>query len=158
MSGGRAKVEALEPRELLSAYYVATGGSNTNPGSLGLPFRTIQKAASVARAGDVVYVRAGTYRETITPARSGTASAPITFQPYRNEAVTVSGADVVSGWSKYKNSIYKATQSWNLGLGNNQVFLDGRMLIEARWPNTTLDLSHPATASIDAATVVTDPK
>ena len=153
---GRPQAEALEPRELLSAYYVSTGGSNANPGSLSLPFRTIQKAASVAKAGDVVYVRAGTYRETVKPARSGTASAPITFQPYKSEVVTVSGADVVAGWAKHKNSIYKARQSWDLDPGANQVFLDGKMMIEARWPNTTLDVSHPAKATMDAATVVTN--
>ena len=33
-------------------------------------------------------------------AHSGTASAPITFQPYQNEQVTITGLDVVnSGWS-----------------------------------------------------------
>src|SRR5438552_1700784 len=150
-------VESLEPRQLLSTWYVSTGGADANPGSLAAPFRSIQKAALVARPGDFVYVRAGTYRETVRPARSGSAAAPITFQPYHNEAVTISGADVVGGWKTYKNSIYAARQSWDLGLGANQVFVDGRMMIEARWPNTTLDVSHPAEATIDAATAVTDP-
>ena len=150
-------IEFLEPRELLSSYFVATGGSNTNPGTLAAPFRSIQKAASVARPGDMVYVRAGTYRETVRPMRSGTASAPITFQPYNNEVVTISGADVVSDWSRHTGSVYKTRQSWDLGLGNNQVFLDGKMMIEARWPNTTRDVSRPAKASMDTVTVVTDP-
>jgi hypothetical protein len=149
--------ESLEPRELLSAYYVATTGADASPGSLVAPFRSIQKAASSARPGDVVYVRAGTYRETVRPPRSGVAGAPITFQPYNNEPVTISGADVLSGWSNYKGSVYKARQSWDLGFGANQVFVDGRMMTEARWPNTTLDVSHPAMATIDAATAVTDP-
>ncbi|MBI2842077.1 MAG: hypothetical protein HYX78_01615, partial [Armatimonadetes bacterium] len=30
-----------------ATYYVATGGSDTNPGSMTQPFRTIQKAANV---------------------------------------------------------------------------------------------------------------
>ena len=149
----RAWVEALEARTLLSTFYVSTGGSNDNPGTLARPLRTIRHAASLAMPGDTVLVRAGTYRETVTPARSGTASAPITFKPYNNERVTVSGADVVTRWSAHSNSIYKAAQGWDLGFGKNQVFVDGRMMIEARWPNTTLDVSRPRKASADALRV-----
>ena len=72
--------ESLEPRVLLSSYYVSTSGSDGAPGSLGSPFRTIQQAANVAQPGDTVLVRAGTYRETVTPARSGTSGKPITYK------------------------------------------------------------------------------
>src|SRR4051812_40506233 len=34
-------VEALEGRELLSTYYVATNGTDDNPGTAAKPFRTI---------------------------------------------------------------------------------------------------------------------
>jgi len=91
-----------------NTYYVATTGSNSNSGTQSSPFQTIQKCASIASAGDTCLIRAGTYRETITPANSGTASAPITFAPYNGESVTVSGADPVSGWSSYQGSIYKS--------------------------------------------------
>src|SRR6185369_14951889 len=37
--------EALEGRQLLSTYYVATNGSDAAEGSVGSPFRTIQQAA-----------------------------------------------------------------------------------------------------------------
>jgi uncharacterized protein (TIGR03437 family) len=129
-------------------YYVAANGSDSNPGALDRPFQTIQKAAAVVVAGDAVYVRAGTYRETVTPARSGTQMAPITFQPYNGESVTISGADLIpeSSWTSSSGNIWQATVSWDLGEGNNQIFLDGKMMIEARWPNTTLDVSHPTVA------------
>lgn len=129
-------------------YYVATNGVDSNPGTLNQPFQTIQKAASIMVAGDAAYVRAGTYRETVTPARSGTQMAPITFQPYNGESVTISGADLIpaSAWSLSSGNIWQAPVSWDLGEGNNQVFLDGKMMIEARWPNTTLDISHPTVA------------
>src|SRR5688500_9014705 len=140
-------VEALEQRTLLSSYYVSTGGVDTNPGSLEQPLRTIQQAANRAQPGDTVFVRGGTYRETVKPARSGTSAARITFKPYNNESVTVSGADVVSGWSLHGGSVYKASQEWDLGLGKNQVFVDGQMMTEARWPNTTLDVSRPVKAT-----------
>ena len=45
-----------------SVYYVATSGSDANPGTLTQPWRTIQKAAATLQAGDAVYIRAGTYR------------------------------------------------------------------------------------------------
>lgn len=151
------RVEALEARDLLSTYYVATGGADGDPGTLAEPFRTIQHAAAVARPGDTVLVRAGTYRETVRPARSGTAAAPILFANYNGEQVTVSGANVISTWSRYNGSVYRASQSWDLGAGKNQVFVDGQMMIEARWPNTTLDVSNPRKANADNITVTSAP-
>ena len=150
-------VEALEPRNLLSTYYVSTQGADGNPGTLSAPFRTIQRGATAAEPGDTVVVRTGTYRESVRPSRSGTADAPITFQAYPGEEVTISGADVISGWSNHKNSVFQARQRWDLGFGKNQVFLDGRMMVEARWPNTTLDVSRPLKATMDAAVASTDP-
>jgi hypothetical protein len=131
-------------------YYVAKTGSDTNPGTLDQPFLTIQRAASVMVAGDTVYIRTGTYRETVRPANSGAPGAPITFQPYNGETVTISGADVIASnaWTVSSGSIYKTPLSFDLGDGANQVFLDGQMMIEAQWPNTTLDISHPLTAQV----------
>ena len=51
-------------------YYVATTGSDSNPGTMASPFATLQKGANVAVAGDTVYIRAGTYPIT-TPASAG---------------------------------------------------------------------------------------
>jgi parallel beta-helix repeat protein len=141
--------EQLESRVLLSTFYVATNGADSNAGSLAKPFRTIQRAANLAQPGDTVLVRGGTYRETVRPSRSGTGSSPIAFKAYGSEKVTVSGADVVSGWSKHSGSVYKAKQGWDMGTGENQVFVDGQMMIEARWPNTTLDVSRPVKATAD---------
>ena len=62
--------EELESRFLLSSFYVSTGGNDSNSGSLARPFRTIQRAANVAGSGDTVFVRGGTYRETVRPSRS----------------------------------------------------------------------------------------
>jgi fibronectin type 3 domain-containing protein/regulation of enolase protein 1 (concanavalin A-like superfamily) len=144
-------LEWLEGRLLMAAtYYVAPTGSDSNFGDLARPLRTIQEAANRAAPGDTVLVRAGVYREAVTVPRSGTASAPITFKPYNNEVVTVSGADPVTGWAKHSGSVYKANQDWDLGEGNNQVFVDGQMMIEARWPNTTLDVSKPKRDTVDA--------
>lgn len=133
-------------------YYVAPTGVDSNWGDFDRPLQTIQEAANRAQPGDTVVIRGGVYRETITVPRSGTAAEPIAFRPYQNESVTVSGADVLTGWSNRSGSVYQATQPWDLGLGKNQVFVNGRMMIEARWPNTTLDVSRPKRDSVDAIT------
>jgi len=41
--------------------YVATTGSDTNPGTLAAPWKTVQKAANTALPGQTVCVRGGVY-------------------------------------------------------------------------------------------------
>ena len=127
-----------------ASFYVSTNGVDSNPGTLTQPLRTIQDAANRAQPGDTIFIRGGTYRETVVPARSGSDNAPITFTPYENESVLISGADIVAAenWTQVSNSIYQASVTCVLNDGN-QVFMDGQMMIEARFPNTTLDVSHP---------------
>jgi len=139
-------IEALEQRTLLSStWFVATNGSDSNPGTLGAPFKTIQHAATIANTGDVVDIRGGTYHETVTPSHNG-----VTFQNYNNEAVTISGADPITGWTKSSGNIYEANMPWDLGEGNNQIFDNGSMVNEARWPNTSTNLSYPTLASVQS--------
>src|SRR5438132_820853 len=87
----RAVVEALEDRELLSAWYVAATGAASNNGSLDQPFPTIQAAANIAQPGDTVFIMGGIYHETVIPHASGTSGAPITFQALAGQAVTIDG-------------------------------------------------------------------
>ncbi|WNR43971.1 right-handed parallel beta-helix repeat-containing protein [Paenibacillus roseipurpureus] len=135
-----------------TTYYVDLNGSDSNDGtSLSTPFQTIQKAASVASAGDTVNIRGGTYRETVTPANSGTSGNPITYQNYNGETAIVSGADLVTGWTLDSGSIYKAPMNWTLGAGN-QVFVNGTMIDEARWPNQTGTLLNPTVSIADSGT------
>jgi hypothetical protein len=142
-------IDALEPRQLLSTtFFVATNGSDTNAGTIGAPFLTIQHAASIAQPGDTVDIRGGTYHQTVTPASSGAPGAPITFQSYNGENVIIDGADPVTGWSNYSGSIYQANDPTDLGFGNNQVFVNGKAVNLATWPNIGLELSHPQLATV----------
>jgi hypothetical protein len=70
-----------------TTYYVAPTGSDTNAGTQSAPFATIQKAVAVVAAGDTIALRGGTYKldTTITIAKNGTASAPITLAAYQSE-------------------------------------------------------------------------
>lgn len=95
------------------------------------PFKTIQKAASTMLWGDTCYIRNGTYRETVIPVNSGT-----TYINYDGESPVISGCDLFApragcAWSQYNGSIYvcQTDQSFE------QLFVDGRMMNEARWPN-----------------------
>jgi hypothetical protein len=145
---------APKSAEAATSYYVATTGLDTNAGTLASPFKTVQKCASVAQAGDTCFIRGGTYRETVTPGNSGTSAAPVTFTAYADEEVTISGADIVSGgWSVHSGSTYKTSaMNWDLGLGLNQIFVDGVMMNDARWPNmpTNATPSYPVLARVDS--------
>ena len=61
-------------------YADARKGHDTNPGSLGAPWKTIQKAADTMQPGDTILVAGGNYPERIQVTRSGAAGYPITYQ------------------------------------------------------------------------------
>lgn len=86
-----------------ATYYVSPNGNDSNNGSLNGPWKTIQRAANAAAAGDTVYVRGGTYNETIKMTRSGASGAGqrIIFRNYPGElpVVDASGKSVVDGQS-----------------------------------------------------------
>ena len=51
----------LGPALSATTFYVATDGSDANPGSVSAPFRTLQRGANAALPGDTVVVRNGIY-------------------------------------------------------------------------------------------------
>lgn len=124
-------------------YYVATDGNDNNTGSITLPFLTIQKAATVMADGDVCYVRAGTYRETITPSNSGTEGNEITYSAYSNETVVVNGCEVVTGWQNHSGNIYKLSTPTDIGAGLNMLYADGVAMLDARTPNAPNGIMKP---------------
>jgi hypothetical protein len=81
-----------------NAYYVATDGRDSNPGTEQLPWRTIQKAADTLTAGKTVYIKEGTYNERIWVQHSGTARSFITFTAYPSHAVTIDGTGRQFDW------------------------------------------------------------
>jgi hypothetical protein len=77
-------------------YHVATTGSDSNAGSSATPFRTINKAAQVSVAGDVVVIHDGTYSESVLIKNSGVAGKPIVFQAANRGGVLLTGANQYS--------------------------------------------------------------
>ena len=45
-------------------YYVATTGNDSNPGTITQPWATWQKGFNSISAGDILYIRGGTYSPT----------------------------------------------------------------------------------------------
>jgi len=82
-------------------YWVSTTGDDRNDGrSAATAFRTIAKAASVVRPGDVVYIRGGVYREYLTADKwktSGQPGKPITIMGAPGETVIIDGSDRKNG-------------------------------------------------------------
>ncbi len=138
-------------------FYVSTQGRDTHSGTESKPFRTLARAVEKARAGDTVIVRAGIYRETLRLSHSGARSMPLTFVAAKNEKVIITGADLAGDWRPYKGSILQTKIPKELERGFNQVFLNGRMLHMARFPNeTSEDLHNQTFAEMNAgADVIT---
>ena len=63
----------------MTHHYVATTGSNNNPGTQAQPFATITYAATKCASGDTVHVAAGTYPNSVSTYTSGIAGAHITY-------------------------------------------------------------------------------
>ncbi|MEI6562948.1 MAG: DUF1565 domain-containing protein, partial [bacterium] len=119
-------------------YYVDGAAASGGDGSASAPYTTIQQAADVAQAGDTVFIKPGTYSESVKPKHSGTEGSPITFRNCPGEKrPTICGGDRVTGpWTKEGTNIYWASCNWGMGVpGRNQVVVDGDLMIEAREPN-----------------------
>jgi hypothetical protein len=160
-------VTASPAADAATSYYVAVDGDDAAPGTASRPFRTIQRCALVAQRGDTCNVTSGVYRETVRPARSGTASEPITYRAAPGALVAVTGADQLGGWrpvtpvdlsALVARDPTLASSEFAGGVGSGEVyaadvtlpaptgqqlFYDGAMMVEGQWPHAGPDLLNP---------------
>jgi hypothetical protein len=95
---------------MTSILHVATSGSDTADGSADRPFRTINRAAAVAQAGDTVVVHAGEYREWVKPRHGGLSDTRrIAYEAAAGERVVIKGSERVTGWEPAGGTVWKAT-------------------------------------------------
>ncbi len=92
-----------------NVYYVDKNNpkaSDRNPGTKQLPWKTIKKAASIAKPGDIVFIRKGVYDvgnseqwsvPAINPKHSGTFDKPIIFKAYPGDKVRIIGSPMPIG-------------------------------------------------------------
>ena len=114
-------------------YFVSLEGNDDNPGTLQKPWQHVQHAVTVLRPGDICTIREGRYsEEVVISGLQGTVDDPITFRSYPGENVVFDGTTpITTSWEKYKDSIYVTTIQNDIW----QLFVDGEMQINARWPN-----------------------
>jgi parallel beta-helix repeat protein len=80
-----------------TTYYVATSGNDSYPGTMAQPFRSIARGLSSLKLGDTLYIRAGTYGESINsnaqtiPTGTSWTDAPL-ISAYPGETVTLTGS------------------------------------------------------------------
>ena len=65
-----------------NALYVSPSGNDSNAGTASAPFKTVQKALDTVKAGQTIYLRAGTYTALNTFKSSGTEGNYITLRNY----------------------------------------------------------------------------
>jgi hypothetical protein len=111
------------------SYFVSPDGSDTAPGTMNAPFRTIERARGVVRtvnakmSDDIhVYLREGTYNITnaiaFGPQDSGTNGHRIFYEAYPKETPVLNGATKVTGWSASSGGVYQAQLSRSTKLRN----------------------------------------
>lgn len=89
-------------------YHVAATGNDQACGSKAEPFRTISKAARTARAGDIITVHEGVYREWVKPEHGGRSdSERIVYQAAPGEHVVIRGSETVEKWERCEGTVWK---------------------------------------------------
>ncbi len=165
--------QLIAPTNVYAQVTHEVDADGSTPGAL----LTIQAAADVAQAGDTIVIHAGTYRERVRPANSGTPSDPIVYRAHEQggvvDEVLILGTETVgpesSDWQDEGGGMFStplasdfyssampgtgiANQLYDGSVQNqaNQVFFDGNMLLVARWPNDLeRNLSYPKKAMLD---------
>ncbi|MEU8001933.1 ricin-type beta-trefoil lectin domain protein [Catellatospora sp. NPDC049111] len=105
-----------------ATYYVAPNGNDGNPGTIGSPLKTVQRARDLVRTintnmtGDIyVYLRGGTYPVSSTielgASDSGTNGYRVFYSAYNNETPVLDGGVQVTGWTQHSGNIWKAPLS-----------------------------------------------
>ena len=89
-------------------YYVDASSFRDGDGTESRPFKHIQDAAKLALPGDEVLVKPGIYREHVAPKNAGTKDKPIVYRSETPLGAVITGAELVSNWTKVKGSVWTA--------------------------------------------------
>ena len=124
-------------------FFVASSGSDRNPGTEALPFRTLHQAQYAVRKlnqsliGDVlVYVRGGLHALdaplVFSGEDSGTNGYHIVYQAYEGERPIISGGTPVTHWTVYDaaEGLYRAQLDSHME--TRQFYVNGERAIRAR--------------------------
>ena len=115
--------------------FVAPTGSNTNPGTLAQPLKTLEAARDTARklTGEkTIFVRGGLY-ELERTLKLDAKDSSTTWRSYQSEKPVVIGGKQITDFVPYKGSILKAPAI--KGVNFRQLFFNGERQHLARYPN-----------------------
>ncbi|MBO5241498.1 MAG: right-handed parallel beta-helix repeat-containing protein [Lachnospiraceae bacterium] len=86
--------------------YVNVNASTDGNGSREMPFRRINDAAKVAKAGDEILVAPGVYREYVDPVNAGEENARIEYKSTSPLGAVITGAERVADWVTYEGNVW----------------------------------------------------
>ncbi len=119
--------------------YVSPNGNDAYKGSLKQPYRTIEKALSVAATQQqrvYILLRAGCYYlDTTLSLNTGNVPAGgLLLSAYKDEQVYISaGRRLQLHWQPWRNGIFRAAVP--AGMSFEQLYVNGAMQVLARYPN-----------------------
>lgn len=91
-------------------YHVSVNGCDRAAGTAEAPFRTIDRAAQLAVAGDTVMVHSGVYREWVKPKNGGVSEhLRITYTAAPGEKPILKGSEIVTDWEPLEGTVWKKT-------------------------------------------------
>jgi hypothetical protein len=129
-----------------AAVYVSPRGDDDAAGSLGAPVRTIERAFDLARGRGQIVLRGGTYELEQT---LRITQGPLRMRAYAGEAVVLSGGTRLSlEWKAYRHGIFVAAVP--AGTRTDQLFVNGRRQVLARYPNFNADARYLGGTAADA--------
>ena len=115
-----------------ASYYIATSGSDSNPGTSVSPFLTMDKCYTVASVGDTCYMKTGTFGTQTISSSTKTSGACdgytigasltgcVTFQPDTGATVSISGSlEVRVSYIQVKDLTVGASHIGDCGSASN---------------------------------------
>ena len=102
-------------------YVDANNGNDSNSGTAGAPYKTIQaainKSSTLNRAsvGSKVIINPGIYREFINLTSYQPTAAPLTLQAATTGTAIISASDVMTGWTQESPTIFSTIWAMDLG-------------------------------------------
>lgn len=136
-------------------YFVSPNGVDTAAGSESAPFKTVQKAVSLAQPGTSIVLRAGEYNEKVSLTVNGTAEQPIIIRNYPGEKAVLNGAKSLAQFSLSKvtalaaemgpvpnlTNVYRAViPASEAPVGDLELVDGARLMRLAQYPNRPNDL------------------
>ncbi len=124
----RGAVHLIEAGPEVANYYVATNGNDTTgTGSINNPYATLAKAMGLAGAGNLVYMRGGTYpvASTISLTNIATSTQPIRIRAYPSETPILDGSSFSDDVLSVTGTYYQVYGLMITNAGHNSIRILG---------------------------------